>query len=278
MIGKICVVTGASSGIGRVTALELARKGATVVLIGRSRERTEASRAAIIAQSGNQQVECILADFSALATVRAAAAELLGRYPRLDVLVNNAGVYAEGGQRSADGYELTFAVNHLAPFLLTNLLLDALKAAGAARVVSVSSVAHTSARGAFDERVGLTSGGFWAYGESKLANILFTYELARRLEGSGVTANCLHPGVVRTNLAVGSKGLFTFFFGLMRPLMISPEQGAQTSIYLASSPEVAGVSGSYFTNCQAHASSPVSHDRALQARLWALSERLVAGR
>ncbi|NTU81575.1 MAG: SDR family NAD(P)-dependent oxidoreductase, partial [Chloroflexales bacterium] len=216
----------------------------------------------------------ILADFASLAAVRAAAAELLGRHSRIDVLVNNAGLFAGGRRLSADGYELTFAVNHLAPFLLTGMLLDALRAAAPARVVTVSSGAHMAGRGGFDARVGSPYEGFQAYAESKLANVLFTYELVRRLEGSGVAANCLHPGAVRTNFGADSAGLFGLVFGMAKPFMLSPEQGAQTSIYLATSPDVEGVTGKYFASRRAQPSSPVSYDRALQARLWALSEDL----
>ena len=275
VVGKICVVTGANAGIGYVTALELARMGATVVMLCRSRERGEAAQAAIVAATGNRQVELILADFSALSSVRAAATTLLARQSRIDVLVNNAGLYVDGQQHSADGYELMFAVNHLAPFLFTNLLLDTLKATAPARIVTVASSGHTSGRGRFDARLGCTAEGFRAYAESKLANVLFTYELARRLEGSGVTANCLHPGVVRTNLATTTQGLFSFVFGLFRPFMLTPEQGAQTSIYLASAAEVEGVTGKYFANRRAVSSSLLSHDQTRQQHLWNLSEDLV---
>ena len=275
MIGKVCVVTGATTGIGYVTALELARKGATVVLLCGSRERGEAAQATLIAQTGNQQVELVLADFSALASVRAVAATLLARHPRIDVLVNNTERFVAGQQRSADGYELTFAVNHLAPFLFTKLLLDALKAAASARIVTVASTAHERGRGRFDPRLGCAAEGFRAYAESKLANVLFTYALARRLEGSSVTANCLHPGAVRTNVAPPTKGLFSFFFGLFRPFMLTPEQAAQTSIYLASAAKVEGVTGKYFANCRAVTSSLLSRNQTLQQHLWNLSEDLV---
>jgi NAD(P)-dependent dehydrogenase (short-subunit alcohol dehydrogenase family) len=275
MLGKTCLVTGATSGIGLVTARELARMGATVVLMARSRERAEATREAIVAQTGNQAVEIILADFASLATVRAGAEAFLARYDSLDVLVNNAGIFADKRKLSADGYELTFAVNHLAPFLLTHLLLGALKAAPAARIVTVSSGAHTAGRGRFEDV--RAEGGYspmQAYAESKLENVLFTYELSRRLEGSGVAANCLHPGAVRTGFAGDAGGVFALLVKLAWPFMLTPEQGAQTSIYLAASPEVVGVSGKYFVKRRAQTSAPISYDRALQARLWALSEEL----
>lgn len=274
MVGKICLVSGATSGIGLVTARELARMGATVVLMARNQERGEAIRAQLVSQTGNRHVELLHADFAALDTVRAGAEAFLARHGRLDVLVNNAGAYVGERRRSADGYELTFAVNHLAPFLLTNLLREALEAAGTARVVTVSSGAHMAGRGRFDARGEGFYFGFQSYAESKLANVLFSYELARRLEGSGVAANCLHPGAVRTNFAGDMKGLFGVFFNLAKPFMLTPEQGAQTSIYLAASPEVEGVSGKYFDNRRPVKSAPVSYDRELQARLWTLSEEL----
>ncbi|PDW02386.1 SDR family oxidoreductase [Candidatus Viridilinea mediisalina] len=279
MNGKVCLVTGASSGIGQVAALELARMGATVVLLVRNRQRGEAARQAMIGQTGNPNVDLLVADFAALDTVRQAATEFLGRYQRLDVLLNNAGVYVSERRLSADGFELTFAVNHLAPFLLTNLLLDCMQATGAARVVTVSSGAHMAGSAKFnDVRAERGYNGFRAYADSKLANVLFTYELARRLEHTNVTANCLHPGGVRTNFAADATGLFRVLFNLARPLMLSPEQGAQTSIYLASSPEVAGVNGKYFANCRAQTSSPSSYDHTVQGQLWELSEQLCSGK
>lgn len=275
MIGKICLVTGATSGIGQVTALELARMGATVVIVARSRERSEATKAKIVAQTGNPSVEIILADLAELAAVRRAAEEFRARYDRLDVLVNNAGLYLDKRTLSADGLELTFAVNHLAPFLLTHELLEPLRAVKAARIVTVSSGAHMGGRGRFDDlRAEKGYMGFAAYAESKLANILFTYELARRIDGSGMTANCLHPGAVQTGFASGTGGIFGGIFGLARPFMLTPEQGAETSIYLASSPEVEGVNGKYFAKRRPQTTSMVSYDRALQAKLWALSEQV----
>ncbi|RRR70471.1 MAG: SDR family oxidoreductase [Candidatus Viridilinea halotolerans] len=275
MNGKVCLITGATSGIGQVTALELARMGATVVLLVRNRQRGEAVQQSITAQTGNANVEVLVADFTALESVRAAAEQFLSRYQRLDVLVNNAGLYVSTRQLSADGCELTFAVNHLAPFLLTNLLLECMQASGAARIVNVSSGAHMAGSNKFNDlRAERGYNAFRAYADSKLANVLFTYELARRLEGQDVTANCLHPGAVRTNFGAGATGIFGVFFNLARPFMLSPEQGAQTSIYLASSPEVAGISGKYFSNCRAQTSSPNSYDHTAQSRLWSLSEQL----
>ncbi|MFV9506563.1 MAG: SDR family oxidoreductase [Oscillochloridaceae bacterium umkhey_bin13] len=275
MIGKICLVTGATSGIGQVTALELARMGATVVLMARSRERGEATQAAIRAQTGNDAVDLILVDLADLAAVRSAAEAFQARYDRLDVLVNNAGLYVDKRTLSADGLELTFAVNHLAPFLLTHLLLDSLRAAAPARVVTVSSGAHMAGRGRFEDvRAERGYNGFATYAESKLANVLFTYELARRLDNTGITANCLHPGAVRTGFASETGGIFGSLFSLARPFMLSPEQGAETSIYLASSAEVEGISGKYFVKRRPQTSSMVSYDRAVQRNLWEVSEQL----
>lgn len=275
MNGNVVMVTGANSGIGKVTALELARMGATLVMVCRSRSKGEAARDEIVAQTGNDNVELILADFAALESVRRAAQEFRERHDRLDVLVNNAGLYLGERLLSQDGYEMTFAVNHLAPFLLTNLLLETLKASAPARVVTVSSAAHTGGHIRFED-LNAERGfrGFKAYGDSKLANILFSNELARRLEGSGVTSNSLHPGAVATNFASGNGGLLGMVFGLLRPFFLSPEQGAQTSIYLASSPEVAGVTGKYFARCKPARTSSEAQDVAVQRRLWEVSAQM----
>jgi NAD(P)-dependent dehydrogenase (short-subunit alcohol dehydrogenase family) len=273
---KVVIVSGANSGIGRVTALELARRGASVVMICRSRSKGEAAREEIIAQSGNPQVELILADFASLASVRRAAAEFLAGHDRLHVLVNNAGLYLDERLLSQEGYEMMFAVNHLAPFLLTSLLLDTLRASAPARVVTVSSMAHQSGHIRFDD-LNATRGfsGLRAYGDSKLANVLFSNELARRLAGSGVTSNSLHPGVIASNFAGGTSGLTNLFFRLARPFLLSPEQGAQTSIYLASAPEVAGISGKYYDNKRPQSSSAESNSQDVQQRLWEVSAKMV---
>jgi NAD(P)-dependent dehydrogenase (short-subunit alcohol dehydrogenase family) len=207
--------------------------------------------------------------------VRRGAEAFLARHKRLDVLVNNAGLLMDRRELSADGFEMTFAINHLAPFLLTNLLLDALRASAPSRVVTVASGAHTGAELNFDDLQATRRYiGFQVYGASKLANILFTYELARRLEGSGVTANCLHPGFVGTNIGQNNGGAVALFMKVARPFIRTPEQGAQTSIYLASSPEVEGVTGKYFVNQKPRASSAQSYNREVQARLWTISEEL----
>jgi len=274
MQGNVCMVTGANSGIGKVTALELAKQGATVVMVCRNAEKGRAAQAEIKAQSGNEQVDLLLADFAVLQQVRELADTFRQKYQRLDRLVNNAGLFLNKRQESADGYEYTFAVNHLAPFLLTNLLLDMLKASAPARVVTVASEAERGARLDFDDlqlRQGFN--GMRAYSNSKLANILFTYALARRLEGSGVTANCMHPGGVATNFAQNTW--FGFVFKLFSPFLRSPEEGAATLVYLASSPEVADVNGTYFKDKQPIRAAPIAYDEAVQERLWQVSAELV---
>ena len=276
MNGKVVLVTGATNGIGKVTALELAKKGATVVIVGRNPEKTAAIVAELQQQSGNPAVDCLLADLSQMTQVRRLASEFKQKYNRLDVLVNNAGSHYSKRQVTADGYELTFAFNHLAYFLLTLLLLDLLKASAPARIVNVSSIAHQVGPLNFDDLMSVKYGmvGFRAYGQSKLANIMFTYDLARRLEGTGVTVNVLHPGSVNTGFAKNNRGIWRVVMGLISHFSLTPEQGAQTSIFLASSPEVAGVSGKYFDRCRAVPSSSASYDRVAQQRLWSVSEEL----
>lgn len=276
MVGKVVMVTGANAGIGKETALSLARMGATVVLVCRSRSKGEAAQADIQTASNNPHVDLILADFASLAAVRRAAETFLARYDRLDVLVNNAGLYLGKRLLSADGYEMTFAVNHLAPFLLTNLLLDTLKASAPARIINVSSGAHAAGRIRFDDLQSARGyQGFRAYADSKLANILFSNELARRLAGTGVTANSLHPGAVASNFAQDTGGFFGQLFKLARPFMRTPEQGAQTSIYLASAPEIADVSGVYFVDSRPARTAPQANDAAAAQRLWEVSAELV---
>jgi NAD(P)-dependent dehydrogenase (short-subunit alcohol dehydrogenase family) len=276
---KTCLVTGASSGIGKETALALATMGATVVLHGRDPARSEAALAQIKAASGNPRVELSVADLSSLAEVRRLAEAFLARHTRLDVLVNNAGVIRFRREVTADGLEYTFALNHLAYFLLTHLLLDVLKASAPARVVNVSSDAHYNGHLNFGDLQ--SERGYNVYGvyaASKLANVLFTYELARRLEGTGVTANCLHPGFVASRFGKDNRGtvgaLGRGLLTLLRPFALSPQKGAQTSIYLASSPDVAGVSGRYFANCKPKTSSRESNDVAAAQRLWQVSAEL----
>jgi NAD(P)-dependent dehydrogenase (short-subunit alcohol dehydrogenase family) len=277
MTGKVCLVTGATSGIGWETARALAVKGATVALAGRDAGRTQKALDRIRATIPDARLEPYLADLSSQGQVRRLAQEFQSRHDRLDVLVNNAGAVFPTRRVSVDGIEMTLALNHLGPFLLTNLLLDTLKASAPCRVVTVSSGAHIGAKVNFDD-LQLTHGyGTWrAYGQSKLMNLLFTRELARRLAGTGVTANALHPGFVASDFGKGEGAFWTGAFTLMRPFMISAEKGAQTVIYLARSPEVEGASGWYYVDCHPVTPSAEARDGATARRLWEVSERLTS--
>ena len=271
----ICVVTGATSGIGKETAVALAKAGATVAVVCRTRDRGERALAEIRRRSGHAAVSLFVADLASPRAVRAVAAELQAALPRIDVLVNNAGLALRDRIPTEDGFETTFSVNHLACFLLTRLLQPTLVASAPARVVTVSSEAHRWGAIRFDDLMGeRTYDGWKAYAQSKLANILFTYELARRLEGTGVTANCLHPGLVGTAFASRGPTTIRILSRLARPFLRSPAKGATTSVYLASAAEVATVSGQYFAGRRARRSSKASYDRAVAARLWEASERL----
>ena len=273
--GRTVLVTGGTGGIGGATAAGLAGLGARVGVVGRHRDRADAVAERIRAAGGEADV--FIADVSAQREVRRLADEVLTAYPRLDVLVNNVGGYWAHRHVTEDGLERTFAVNHLAPFLLTNLLLPRLRESAPARVVTVSSGAQSMGRIDFDDLQGERGyRGQRAYNQSKLANVMFTYELARRLEGSGVTANVLHPGVVRTAFGQeDSTGWMRLMLPVVRPFMKSPEKGAQTSVHLASSPAVEGVSGQYFVDSRPKQSSRASYDAAAAARLWDVSAELV---
>jgi len=275
MAGRTVLVTGGTGGIGLATAARLAGLGARVGLVGRDGARADAA-AERLRDSGGE-VDVFLADLSAQRDVRSLAERVLAAYPRLDVLVNNVGGYWATRHETADGLERTFAVNHLAPFLLTHLLLDRLRASAPARVVTVSSGAQAMGRIDIDDLQGRQGyNGQRAYNQSKLANVMFTYELARRLEGTGVTANVLHPGVVRTAFAQEDSGRWMrLMLPVVRPFMKSPDRGADTSVLLASSPELEHVSGRYFANGRVKDSSRASHDTAMAARLWSVSAELV---
>jgi retinol dehydrogenase 14 len=282
MTGKTVLVTGGTSGIGKATALGLAAMGAQVVITGRDRGRTEESAGEIRAAGGGQ-VDVFVGDLSSQSEVRQLAAEVLQRCPHLDVLINNVGGYWNTRHVTADGLERTFALNHLAPFLLTNLLLDRLCQSAPSRVVTVSSNAQALGRIDFDDLQGAHSySGSRAYDQSKLANVLFTYELARRLHRrfrpgqAVVTANALHPGVVNTSFgAEDPASVQRVFVPFLRPLMKTPTQGAATSIHLASAPELSHVTGQYFANSKSKKSSQRSYDEAAAARLWQVSADLV---
>ncbi len=272
---KTCLVTGANSGVGRAAAKALAASGAAVIMVCRNRDKGEATRAEIVKETRAENVDLMIADLSDLKRIRRLAADVKAKYPRLHALVNNAGAYYDKRTITADGYEATFATNHLGYFLLTAELLDLLKSSAPARVVNVASEAHRRAHIDFDD-LNLQNGysGWKAYGQSKLANVLFTYELARRLEGTGVTANCMHPGVVGTNLFNHVGGLAGKIVRLFTPFMRTPEKGADTVIWLASSPEVEGITGKYFVDRKERATNPESYDGAVAARLWEVSERM----
>lgn len=279
MDGRVCLVTGATSGIGVETAVGLARMGATVVVHGRTSERAEAAANGVRRRAGGASVAAVAADLSSLHAVRGLADQVRSRFPGLRVLVNNAGVVSASRQLTADGYELTFAVNHLAPFLLTNLLLDTLAPSnpgnGQARVVTVASEAHRPATIDFTNLQGERSyNGINAYNTSKLCNILFTMELARRVDDRAITANCLHPGVIL------STGLWDAGWFLRIPTMVlapffrNAQRGAQTSIYLASAPEVEKTSGAYFSDSRLARASNAAFDAESARRLWEVSEQL----
>lgn len=276
MQGKVCLITGGTNGIGKSTAQALAGMGATVVIVGRNAQKTAQVVAEIRAASGSTTVDSLLADLSSQQDVRRLADEFKSKYSRLHVLLNNAGAAFLQRQLSVDGVEMTFALNHLASFLLTNLLLDTIKASAPARIINVSSGAHTSGKIEFDNLQGERRYGSGAYGNSKLANILFTVELARRLEGTGVTVNALHPGLVATGFGKNNGKIIAALIGIFMPLVArSPEKGAATSIYLASSPSLEGITGKYFVDSRVKTAAPQASDMAVARQLWDVSAGMV---
>jgi NAD(P)-dependent dehydrogenase (short-subunit alcohol dehydrogenase family) len=276
MNGKICLVTGGTNGIGKSTAQELARMGATVVIVGRDAQKTSHVVQEVRAASRSNSVDSLLADLSSEQEVRRLAAEFKSKYSHLHVLVNNAGGFFMRRQLRSDGIEMTFALNHLASFLLTNLLLDTIKASAPARIINVSSNAHASGKIEFDNLQGERQYGPKAYDNSKLANILFTMELARRLEGTGVTVNTLHPGFVATGFAKNNGKVIAALVSIFAPLVArSPAKGAKTSIYLASSPSVQGITGEYFFDSQVIPAAPQATDMVVARKLWDVSAEIV---
>jgi NAD(P)-dependent dehydrogenase (short-subunit alcohol dehydrogenase family) len=279
MKDRVCLVTGASRGIGRETALALAQKGATVVLVCRDKARGEAVAEEVRAQRGGGAVELLLADLSSQDDIRKLAAAFKAKHDRLHVLVNNAGAIFMRRELTKDGLEATFAVNHLAYFLLTELLLDVLEESAPSRVVNVSSTVHHKGTIAFDDLQGARGyGGMRAYAQSKLANVLFTNALARRLAGKNVTVNSLHPGVIGSNFLRSNGGIYKVAMALASPFMMTEKDGAETTIYLATSPEVDGVTGKYFVKKKTARSSRESLDEDVQERLWKVSSELTLAR
>jgi NAD(P)-dependent dehydrogenase (short-subunit alcohol dehydrogenase family) len=278
MSDKVCMVTGTTSGIGKETARGLAKMGATVIMVVRNPETGEEVRQEIMTETGNTSIELMIADLFSMAEVRSVASDFKNTHSRLDVLINNAGGIFPKREMTVDGFERTFALNYLAPFLLTHELLDILKMSAPSRIINVSSAAHTRGKIDFGNLQSEKKyGQLGPYGNVKLMNIMFSYALARRLEGTNVTVNVLHPGIVRTRFGLNDASRARkLMFKIVGPLSISPEKGAETSIYLASSPEVEGISGKYFAKCTSIESTKISYDEELQEKLWEHTKELLA--
>lgn len=277
MQNKVVLITGGNAGIGLETARGMAKQGATVVIVARDAAKGQQAVDDIKQTTGNDKVSFMKCDLASQKQIRQLVADFKAKYDRLDVLINNAGAFFSEYGETEDGIERQFAINHLGPFLLTNLLLDTLKASAPARIVNVASRAHYRSSINFDDLYFKKNydGFVRAYGQSKLGNVLFTNELARRLEGTGVTANSLHPGVVGTDIALKeSKGIYRLGWMLWKPFMVTTEEGAATSIYVASSPEIEGVTGKYFDKCKAKKASDKALDKNTAERLWQISEKL----
>ena len=275
MKDKVVMVTGANSGIGKATSIALAEKGATVVMVARNKEKGEAARSEIVTKSGMNSIDLLLADLSSLESVRQLVAEFRKKYSKLHVLINNAGLFNQRRRVTTDGYENTFATNYLAPFLLTNLQLDLLKANAPSRIINVSPVGHYNGHINFDDlNLEKEYGGWKAYGQSKLALVLFTHELAKKLQGTGVTVNAVHPGTVATNIWSRPLGPVGFIMALPKLFMTSPEKGAETIVYLASSPDAKSLSGEYLEKLKVKKSSDESYNEEIAQRLWDVSAKL----
>jgi NAD(P)-dependent dehydrogenase (short-subunit alcohol dehydrogenase family) len=273
MNNRICLVTGATSGLGEATARGLAVLGAHVILACRDLKRGLVIADSIKLTTGNRNIDILQVDLASLASIRHAAKEFKERYDKLHVLVNCAGISLSERILTEDGFESMIAVNHLAPFLLTDLLLDMLKNSVPSRIINYTSSLQKELD--FDDLMSSKNFSLDIYGRTKMANVLFTYELSHRLEGSGVTVNCLHPGVVRTRLGRDMTGMFKLVITLILPFLLSAAKGAETAVYLATSAEVEGVTGKYFTKKKAVASSNASYDNAAMRKLWEVSEKLV---
>jgi NAD(P)-dependent dehydrogenase (short-subunit alcohol dehydrogenase family) len=269
MKGKVCLITGATSGIGLATARELARRGARVLLVARDKQKCARVRRDLQQESGNAELECLIANLSQIAEIARLSTEVHQAADRLDVLINNAGAVFIRRKLNADGIERTLALNHLAYFHLSLRLLDLLGHAEQGRIINLSSAMHESAALDF-ENLQLEShyGGIKAYRRSKLANLLFTYELARRLRGTSITVNAVHPGFVATNIGANNTSLYKLVKPLLRLVAKSPQEGAETGVFLATSPEVSGISGGYFVDCELVKSSPASYDEEAARKLW----------
>ena len=275
MTGKVCLITGGNSGIGKATALGLAKLNASVVIVSRDKDKGEATLIEMRAKSGNRNLDAMTTDLSSQDSVRELAHDFKARYKKLHVLINNAGIFLPKRIQTVDGLEATFATNHLGHFLLTNLLVDLLKASAPSRIINLSSSAHYGTEMDFEDLQGEKKySGYHAYSQSKLANVLFTYQLAKQLEGTGVTVNSLHPGVVRTGFGKDQGGLMSILVTVGRPFMISPDRAARAAIYLATSPELEGVTGKFFSRGKEKRSSRESYDETSAQRLWKVSEEL----
>lgn len=275
MKDKICLITGATAGIGKETAIALALKGATLVLACRNLKKGAAVVQEIKKKTGNERIEVLSCDLSSFKSIRHFVVEFKNKYERLHILINNAGLLAPQRETTEDGFELTFGTNHLGPFLLTNLLLDLLKNSTPARIINVSSQAHYRGKINFEDLQSAGNyNGLQRYSNSKLANILFTYELARRLAGEAITVNCLHPGVVATDIWPTNKWYYALLVPVMKLFMIASKEGAQTTIYLAFSPEVENVTGKYFDKQAEEESSAISQNIETQKKLWEISAEM----
>lgn len=276
MKNQVCIVTGANSGIGEETALSLAKLGATVILLCRNYERGNITLKNIISESNNKNVELMLCDLSSQNSIFDFTSKFKNKYDRLNVLINNAGILLNKRTISVDGIENTFAINHLGPFILTNSLLNLLKSSSPSRIINVSSSAHYRTNFDIDNLQGEKKySSFDAYCKSKLYNVLFTYELSRKLAGSNVTVNCLHPGFIPTNLFANSSFFYKAIVKILSPILIDAKSGSKTSTYLATSKDVENITGKYFVKCKPRKSSKISYDKSTSKNLWNISEKLI---